>query len=309
MTSFSVVIPVYNGARFIPDALASVLGQTHAAHEVIVVNDGSTDNSLRVLKEYGNRIRIIDQPNAGCGPARNAGTRLATGDFVAFLDMDDYWRADKLEIFDRVVRHSGPHKPTFLFSDFVRETYFTKERLPSNTDLNPWIFEHLELVSASDATYVTGAEEAFRLMVRGYPIYPSTVVVARSRLNAVPWPEDFELGEDYSFNLLHAAVGPLFYVHQPLCVITRHDSNMSLDERKMAVSDIHILQWALSEDVFSPEKKAAIRSRLGSRLAGLGWGYRRDNRLEALKCYASAFRYPDARLLALKGLIRTLLPY
>ncbi len=162
MTSFSVVITVYNGARFIPDALASVFGQTHAAHEVIVVNDGSTDNSLEILKEYGNRIRIADQPNAGVGSARNAGIRKASGDFVAFLDMDDYWRADKLEIFDRVVRHSTPHEPTFMFSDFVRENYFTKERLPSNTELNPWLFEHLEPISASDAAYVTRPDEAFR---------------------------------------------------------------------------------------------------------------------------------------------------
>jgi len=309
MTSFSVVITVYNGARFIPDALASVLSQTYAAHEVIVVNDGSTDNSLEILKEYGNRIRIIDQPNAGVGSARNAGIRMATGDFVAFLDMDDYWRADKLEIFDRVVRHSAPHKPTFMFSDFVRENYFTKERLQSNTDLNPWIFEHLELLSESDAAYLTAADEAFRLLLRGYPIYPSTVVVARSQLNSVPWPEDFVLGEDFSFSLLNAAFGPMLYVHQPLCVITRHDSNMSLDERRMAVSDIDVLNWALAGDAFSPERNATIRRSLGSRLAGLGRSYRRDNRLESLKCYARALRYPGARLKSLKGLVRTLIPY
>ena len=131
----------------------------------------------------------------------------------------------------------------------------------------------------------------------------------RSQLNSVPWPEDFVLGEDFSFSLLNAAFGPMLYVHQPLCVITRHDSNMSLDERRMAVSDIDVLNWALAGDAFSPERNATIRRSLGSRLAGLGRSYRRDNRLESLKCYARALRYPGARLKSLKGLVRTLIPY
>jgi len=307
MTSFSVVITVFNGAQFIPDALATVLGQTHAAHEIIVVNDGSTDNSLEVLKTYANRIRIIDQPNAGCGPARNAAIRMATGDYVAFLDVDDYWRADKLEIFDRAVRHCRREQTAFMFSNFLRENYFTKEKLPSNSDLNPWIFDHVELISKVDDVYRTRADQAFRLLVRGYPVYPSTVVVSRDRLNSVLWPECFRLGEDFSFSLLNAAVGPLLYVHQPLSVITRHDRNISLDERKMAVSDVRVLRWALAQEAFSPENKAAVRASLGSRLAGLGWGCRRNDRLQSLKYYASALRYPGARIKSLKGFARTLL--
>lgn len=92
----SVVIPVYNGEPFIRDCLASALSQTHPAHEIIVVNDGSTDTTGRLLREYAPRIRVIDQPNRGRSAARNEGIRASSGDYVAFLDADDAFRSDHL---------------------------------------------------------------------------------------------------------------------------------------------------------------------------------------------------------------------
>lgn len=92
----SVVIPCYNGSAFLRTAIDSAITQTHINPEVIVVNDGSTDDSLAIMESYGSRIHIVNQPNAGLPAARNAGIRAASGDLFAFLDADDWWEADFL---------------------------------------------------------------------------------------------------------------------------------------------------------------------------------------------------------------------
>lgn len=92
----SAVIPAYNYARFVCRAVDSVLAQTYPHLECIVVNDGSTDNTLEVLAPYGDRIRVITQKNAGLAAARNTGVKNARGEYIAFLDADDWWRPEKI---------------------------------------------------------------------------------------------------------------------------------------------------------------------------------------------------------------------
>lgn len=93
----SVIIPNYNYANFVGQAIESVLNQTYENIEVVVVNNGSTDDSLEVLEKYKNEICIVDQENLGQSGARNAGLARATGRYIAFLDADDYWEPEKLE--------------------------------------------------------------------------------------------------------------------------------------------------------------------------------------------------------------------
>jgi len=93
----SVVIPTYNRARYVGDAIESALSQTAPSVEVIVVDDGSTDETRAVAARYAPEARYFWQPNAERGAARNQGLRLARGAFVAFLDSDDVWAPDKLE--------------------------------------------------------------------------------------------------------------------------------------------------------------------------------------------------------------------
>jgi len=97
MASVSVVIPAYNHATFLPEALESVFGQSERPSEVIVVDDGSTDETAEVLRPYEGRIRVLTQANRGVAAARNAGAAAASGDLVAFLDADDAWLPAKLE--------------------------------------------------------------------------------------------------------------------------------------------------------------------------------------------------------------------
>jgi len=96
MPKVSVVMPVYNGERFLRQSLESVFAQTFQDFETLCVDDGSTDRSAAILQEYGTKIRLIRQRNAGQSAARNAGVALANGRYIAFLDQDDLWYSSKL---------------------------------------------------------------------------------------------------------------------------------------------------------------------------------------------------------------------
>ncbi|HHP7245308.1 MAG TPA: glycosyltransferase family 2 protein [Elainellaceae cyanobacterium] len=93
----SVIIPAFNGDRFIADAIDSVLGQTYPHVELIVVDDGSSDRSSQVVQSYGDRLRYLWQLNQGVAAARNQGLQGAQGDLIAFLDQDDCYHPQKLE--------------------------------------------------------------------------------------------------------------------------------------------------------------------------------------------------------------------
>jgi glycosyltransferase involved in cell wall biosynthesis len=92
----SCVVPVYNGELYLGEALESVLAQTYRPIEVIVVDDGSTDDTADVIASYGDRVWSARLPNSGTPAARNLGLSLARGEFVAFLDADDLWHPEKL---------------------------------------------------------------------------------------------------------------------------------------------------------------------------------------------------------------------
>jgi glycosyltransferase involved in cell wall biosynthesis len=98
VTRVSYVVPVYNGERYLAECLESILGQTVRPHEVIVVNDGSEDRTAAIATGFGDRVHCVYQANAGHSSARNRGARLATGEFLAFLDADDLIVPRKLEV-------------------------------------------------------------------------------------------------------------------------------------------------------------------------------------------------------------------
>lgn len=97
-TFISTIISTYNYARFLPEAIESVLAQTYPHQECIVVDDGSTDATRAVLAAYSGRLRVIRKEHRGISSARNAGIAVAKGEFIAFLDADDWWEPQKLAI-------------------------------------------------------------------------------------------------------------------------------------------------------------------------------------------------------------------
>lgn len=96
--SFAVIIPTYNRSNYVCAAIDSILAQDAPPEEIIVVDDGSTDDTLAVLAGYGDRIRVIAQANAGVAAARNAGAAVATADWLTFLDSDDLWCAHRMSL-------------------------------------------------------------------------------------------------------------------------------------------------------------------------------------------------------------------
>ena len=92
----SCIVPTYNGAAYLAEALDSIFAQTYPHLEVVIADDGSTDATLAIAARYGSRIRVVRQPNAGPASARNLGVATSAGAFLAFLDQDDIWHPEKI---------------------------------------------------------------------------------------------------------------------------------------------------------------------------------------------------------------------
>lgn len=114
----SIIIPCYNAERYVAEAIQSALDQTYPNKEVIVIDDGSTDGSLEVIKSFGHKIRWETCPNRGGSAARNRGIELARGEFIQFLDADDLLHPEKLERQAPVVL---AHPGDVVYCDFVRQ--------------------------------------------------------------------------------------------------------------------------------------------------------------------------------------------
>lgn len=122
-TLVSVVMPAYNDAPYVAQAIDSVLAQTWSHIELIVVDDGSTDGTRDVVRSYGGRLCLVEQTNAGSAVARNRGIELAQGRYVAFLDADDWWHPEKLasqmQALQRQVEQGGP-EARMVYTRFER---------------------------------------------------------------------------------------------------------------------------------------------------------------------------------------------
>ena len=106
MPRFSIVIPVYNTEEYLDKCLSSVFGQSFSDFEVIVVNDGSTDSSEKIVSDYMKKysnLKFFCKENGGLSSARNYGVSLCSGDYILFLDSDDYFETGLLEVLDREV--------------------------------------------------------------------------------------------------------------------------------------------------------------------------------------------------------------
>jgi len=119
----SCIIPVFNGERFLAEALTSILGQTHQPLDIIVVDDGSTDGTASVAAEFGEKMRYVFQENAGPVVARNRGIQEARGEFIGFLDADDLWLERKLE--KQLARFQ--QRPELAYSVTLTQNFWEEE--------------------------------------------------------------------------------------------------------------------------------------------------------------------------------------
>jgi teichuronic acid biosynthesis glycosyltransferase TuaG len=128
---FSVIIPTYNAAQTVARAIDSVLAQSYGAHEIIVVDDASKDNTRDIINNsYGNKVQLIQKvANTGSSIARNNGMDVATGDYIAFIDADDVWHKDKLMLLNTIL--SNNRHIQLFYHPYTQES-LTGKRLPEN---------------------------------------------------------------------------------------------------------------------------------------------------------------------------------
>lgn len=153
--TISVVVPVYNAEPFLEEALSSILNQTFKDFEVLCVNDGSSDNSFKLLNEFANkdpRVKIINKPNGGCGSARNMGLDFAHGDYIYFFDPDDYVLPDAFEkLYKNAVKNDSDLVMFKIarFRDGESVDYsipgFDFDKLFKNTDFNNFTFDYHDI--------------------------------------------------------------------------------------------------------------------------------------------------------------------
>lgn len=158
MRKVTIIVPVYNGSAYLPDLFDSLLAQTFKDWVCICVNDGSTDDSLLVLRRYAaadNRIFVIDQANEGCGAARNVAMRLVTTPFVTFADQDDMLHPQAFEIAVRAIESSDIDCLCFDFSRFQNHPDFRYEPIP----------EAVSRSSRNGTKLITGHRDSWTIFV------------------------------------------------------------------------------------------------------------------------------------------------
>lgn len=224
----SVVIPAYNAARFVGEAIDSVLQQSFPNFEVIVVDDGSTDDTPSVLASYGNRVRVLRQENQGLSAARNAGIALARGKYVAFLDADDVWLGRKLEL--QVEALADNPQAALIHTGAVK-----------------WdVGSGAESPFANDANLYQGL--CFNALIDHCSICVSSVMVRRNALKEKgAFNPDIRrpTTQDYDLWLRLAIESEFAYVDAPLVKYRVHESNASSGKEIMWEDSIFVLESLL----------------------------------------------------------------
>jgi glycosyltransferase involved in cell wall biosynthesis len=228
----TVIIPAYNVARYLADAIESALGQTHPPLEVIVIDDGSTDETPQVLARYAGRIIGIRQRNAGLAAARNRGLAAARGEFIAFLDADDAWYPNALAVTTEALqRQEG--------ADIVIGAWDSMDcggRVLQRRAVPPHVQRHLQM-------------DARRTLALGNR-FPVGGLLIRRRCFACCGLFDQRLQalEDWELWLRFAAhQHRLIFVPEVVLRYRRHAASMSLDLPRMRANATQIVEKLLAD--------------------------------------------------------------
>ena len=228
----SVIIPAYNAAHFLPRCLNSVFAQTLQPAEVIVVDDGSKDDTAEVGRKLG--ARVVSRPNGGLSAARNTGVQSSSSEWVALLDADDMWEPEKLR-----AQASRVQEDTVLIYTGIR------------------IFGDDGVRSTSPAVEPA---EARRMLRYRNPITPSSVMAKREALaRNGGFREDIRACEDWEMWMRLQRVGSFAAVPDALTDYYVYPSSMSTDPKRMLDAMEQILPTTLVKDLDGPERWAWTR--------------------------------------------------
>ena len=251
MPTVSVIIPAYNCAAFIPETLESVFAQTYHDIEIILVDDGSTDNTPAVVAPYLDRITYIRQKNGGLPAARNAGIRSAQGEFIALLDADDSWMADKLE---RQLPRFADAEVGIIYSDF--SVRYADGRFQASYLVNrPLASEGYVLES----------------YIRSRFLFPSTIVIRQKCLEEFGFFDEEMLAcEDIELFARICSRWKVARVDAPLVIRYEGTHNITSDSRKINQYTILALQKVLSKQ---PDLPSSTRGVISRELGQQHWWY------------------------------------
>ncbi|MDX2456439.1 MAG: glycosyltransferase [Gammaproteobacteria bacterium] len=233
----SVIIPSWNRADRLGAALDSVYAQSVAPHEVIVVDDGSTDNTRELLSRHYLDVHTIFQQNKGVSQARNTGITAATGDWIALLDSDDRWEPGKLEQQQAAIRANPGFKLCHSDEIWIR----------NGKRVNPM------------KKHAKHGGRIFRYCLPLCVISPSTVMIHRDLFTEMGlFDETLPACEDYDLWLRICAVYPVLYVDQPLIIkVGGHADQLSRRYWGMDRFRIQALEKILAADVLGEQDHAA----------------------------------------------------
>ncbi len=247
----SVIIPTYNRADYIVRAINSVLAQTYRNYEIIVVDDGSTDETRALLEPYANYVNYVYQDNAGPAAARNKGISLAKGEWLAFLDSDDTWLPNKLEVQLLQCINLGAD---LCFHDLS----ISNSNGENIVSWNEYIHKRPRGVPALKTAIVQDVYQ--RMMTTGYLFLTTTFMIKRSVLfDERFFNKDFRTSEDLELYFRLAVRYRVAFVSEPLAIYSpgNHGTTnfekiyidrinairISLSDR-LQLKDITLAQWA-----------------------------------------------------------------
>lgn len=214
----TIVIPLYNKALSVKKTLESVLNQSFKDFEILVVNDGSTDNSVSVVKSIADhRIRIVDKQNGGVSSARNLGIREAKYNWIAFLDADDNWKSNHLQNIVNVIENKTTEG--FIATAFIQ----TKKSL-----------EDYNVFSAQKE----GLQNYFDVAsINGFPVHSSAVCINKEILKKIQFKVNLTLGED---NELFARIGRehlVYFICEPTSYYILEAENKATQKEHPIIND------------------------------------------------------------------------
>jgi glycosyltransferase involved in cell wall biosynthesis len=286
----SVIIPVYNGASTVERALKSVFEQTFTDYEVVICDDGSTDDTPAVLAKYGERIRVVRQPNRGLPAARNAAVAASRGELIALIDHDDEWLPRKLEV--EVAAMAADSGAVLLYSDKIVVNEAGEE------------FRMSEV--RADTAHAPTMDE---MLGRIWPITPSTVVMRRDAFErAGGFCEELISAEDIHFWLLMREQGHFIYMPEKLVRFTYGQvfpKVLNRDIGPTAIVDLIRARYGARGDGIV---KDFIRHRVRM-IANAGVIEMSKGNMEgARRCFIRVLRYDPLYMKSYTRIVRTYLP-
>ena len=267
----TVVIPAFNCEAYITETLKSVFGQTYAATEVIVVDDGSSDQTRQRVEEFGELVQYVRQERAGVSRARNLGTARAKCEFIAFLDADDVWMPDKLM-----------KQVAILSEDGYKECVHTNYTLLSKDSIG-WV--------ESAAKWEPATENYLSEFIHGRRFRMSSLLVSKKCVQDIGGFDEGIPGrysEDLDLFLKISERIPIAYIGEPLVLYRRHGKSTTATgrARELAVCDLYVFEAAIKR---CPDRWRSLtksdRDALFDMALFAGWSCLEDDDLHSAKQY------------------------